>query len=304
MVALGYALSAFGWNDGWMPTVYVAVVSSLVLAQGFFLPDRDCDLREFYRVTVFFLLTTPLLQFHSLVMDYYNFYAIGGLAGTQMPYLLALLLNMVLAPVAGLMFHVQWRLHYPGRRTGSNPFRRVAWVAFPPPVLVYTVVVITNISVSIQLAVLFPILGLAFTIILALRDPSFHQEPGDRRFLLCTISAIGIVSGTLGVVVIIAAYVSPDLPMALPDHNLLSSWELDFEGLGYSRDEALDQANLGYVWHAVAVFSYMPFIVGGGLFTAIYQTGGGNSYSPAPYPVQSAEVKCPMWTYICGFAAR
>jgi transcriptional regulator with XRE-family HTH domain len=282
VVALGYALSALGWNDGWMPMVYIAVVSGLVLAQGFFLSDQGADLREFFRISVFFLLTTPLLQFHPLGLDHYNFYAIGGLSGTQMPYLLSLLLNLGLASVAGLMFHVQWRLRYSVRRTVTNPFRRAAWVACPPVVLVYgVVVVITNISVSIQLAVLLPILALAFTIILALRDPSFLIEAGDRRFLLYSISGIGIVSAALGVVVIIGVYVSPELPMVLPDHNLFSSWELDFEGLGYSREEALDRVNLGYVWHAMGVFVYMAFIVGGNLFTAIYRTGGGSSHSPA-----------------------
>ena len=128
---------------------------------------------------------------------------------------------------------------------------------------------------------MFPILALAFTIILALRDPSFQIEAGDRRFLLYALSAIGIVSAALGVVVIIAVYVSPELPMVLPDHNLLRSWELDFEGLGYSREEALDRVNLGYMWHAMGVFAYMAFIVGGNLFTAIYRTGAGSSHSPA-----------------------
>ena len=167
-------------------------------------------------------------------------------------------------------------------------FRRAAWVACPPVVLVYAVVVvITNISVSIQLAILLPILAMVFTIILALRDPSFHLEAGDRRFLLYSISGIGIVSATLGVVVIIGVYVSPNLPMVLPDHNLSRSWELDFEGLGYSREEALDRVNLGYVWHAMGVFVYMAFIVGGNLFTAIYRTGIGNSSTPAPSPAVS-----------------
>ena len=289
VVVLGYALSALGWNDGWMPMVYIAAVSALVLAQGFFLPDPGAELREFFRISVFFLLTTPLLQFQPLGLDHYNFYAIGGLSGTQMPYLLALLLNLALASVAGVMFHVQWRLRYSVRRTVMNPFRRAAWVACPPVVLVYgVVVVITNISVSIQLAVLLPILAMVFTIILALRDPSFHLEAGDRRFLLYSISGIGIVSATLGAVVIIGVYVSPELPMVLPDHNLFSSWELDFEGLGYSREEALDRVNLAYVWHAMGVFVYMAFIVGGNLFTAIYRTGDGSSHSPAsPAPSPS-----------------
>ena len=80
-----------------MPTAYVAFAIGMVLAQGLLLPDRRAGLREFFWVSVFFLLTTPLLQFASIRMDHYNFHTIGNLAGTQAPYLLALLLNLVIA---------------------------------------------------------------------------------------------------------------------------------------------------------------------------------------------------------------
>ena len=61
------------------------------------------------------------------------------------------------------------------------------------------------------------------------------------------------------------------------DHNLLNSWEIDFAGLGFSREEALDRLNLGYTWHAAGVFAYMAFVVGGNLVASIYRHGDRNS---------------------------
>ena len=68
---------------------------------------------------------------------------------------------------------------------------------------------------------------------------------------------------------------SPDLPTTLPDHNPVRSWEIDFAELGYSREEALDRLNLGYMWHAMWVFAYMFFVVGGNVMVAIYRIDGG-----------------------------
>ena len=48
-------------------------------------------------MSLFFLLTTPLLQFAPVRMDHYNFYLLGSFAGSHTPYMLALLLNLVLA---------------------------------------------------------------------------------------------------------------------------------------------------------------------------------------------------------------
>ena len=46
-------------------------------------------------------------------------------------------------------------------------------------------------------------------------------------------TAAAILSTLLGLLTIIAVYVSPHLPMVLPDHNMLNSWEIDFAGLGF-----------------------------------------------------------------------
>ena len=272
----GYVLSFYGWNNAWMPTAYVAFAIGIVLVQGFLLSDRGAPFREFFWVSLFFLLTTPLLQFASTRVDHYNFHTIGNLAGTQMPYMLALLLNLVIAAAAGLMFQLLWKRQYSGDSDGSSALRRAASVALPPVISVYAVVVvITNISVSIQLAVLMPVLAAVFTALLVLRDPAFNPRERDRLFLLSTTSVLAMISAALGIVTMLTIYLSPDLPRVLPDHNLLRSWEIDFAELGLSREEVLDGLNLGYMWHAIWVFAFMFFVVGGRLIVSIYRIAGG-----------------------------
>ncbi len=142
------------------------------------------------------------------------------------------------------------------------------------------VVVISNASVWIQFAVLMPVIAAFFTILLVSQDPKTNPSERDRRFLLPTIVVVTIVSTTLGIITIVAIYVSPDLLMALPDHNLPRSWEIDFTKLGHSRAEALDRLNLGYMWHAMCLLAYMGFVVGGNLIVAIYHMGAGR---PKPH---------------------
>ena len=84
------------------------------------------------------------------------------------------------------------------------------------------VVVISNASIWIQFAILMPVIAAAFTIFLVSQDPKTNPSERDRRFLLSTIVVVAIVSTTLGIITILAIYVSPDLPMVLPDHNLLA----------------------------------------------------------------------------------
>ena len=112
IVVLGYALSFIDWDGAHVPVIYVGLVVGVVLAQGFIFPGKDVPLREFFWISTFFVLATPLLQFAPLLMDYYNFYTIGDFAGTPLPYVLALLLNLVLSCTAGLMFDFFWRRQY------------------------------------------------------------------------------------------------------------------------------------------------------------------------------------------------
>ncbi len=276
IVGCGYALSYFGMGGGWMPFVYIAFVLGVVLAQGFLFPDPDAGLREFFWVSLFFLLTTPLLQFAQIRTDHYNFYAIRSLTGTQLPYMLALIMNLVVASIAARMFQRLWQWQYASGKGGSHALQRAVWVTLPPVVFVYAVVLVTtNIWVSMQLAILLPAFGAVFTMLMVLRDPALSLSERDRRFLLSTTMAVGMVGTALGTITVLTIFVSPDLPGVLPDHNLLRSWEIDFAALGHSREQALDRLNLGYAWHAAWVLGYMVIVVGGHLIVAIHRIGRG-----------------------------
>ena len=128
----------------------------------------------------------------------------------------------------------------------SSALRRAASVALPPVISVYAgVVVITNISVSIQLAVLLPVLAAVFPALLVLRDPTFNPRESDRLFLLSTTSVLAIVSTSLGIVAILAIYLSPNMPSVVADHNLLRSWEIDLTAPGLYPGRGAEPAEPG-----------------------------------------------------------
>ena len=265
-------LSALGWNNTWMPVICVAFACLVVLGPGFVLPDASAGLREFYWISVFFVLTTPLLQFAPLGLDHYNFHQVAGFHGTMMPYMLALLTNLGLAWTAGLMFHLLRRWRYRDGTTVGGTVTGAASVCIPPLGVVYTVVLVTtNFSVAVQLSVVFAVLPMAFALLLIFRDTGVTFTERDQRALFSAMVAAACVSVPVGIAVIMAIFLSPDFPSVLPDHNLIRSWELDFDALGYTRAEALDRLNLGYVWHATSLMIYMACVVGGRLFMEVHR---------------------------------
>ena len=274
-VALGYALSLLGWNGTWMPLTYTYLAAGLVLGQWFLFPDRCAPMRELYWVSIFMVLSTPLLQFAPLGLDHYNIYRAGDIQGTHLPWMLALLANLGLSSVAGFLFNMLWRWQYRSSRSWEGALRRCAAVTLPPSVLVYgTVLVTTNAAVAVQLLVVIVVTNAVTGLLLVLWEPDVNLSEGDRRFLFPAAAAALIVSVALGVLVILGIYFAPNLPGVLPDHNLFSSWELDFDALGYSREEALSMVNSGYLWNAIWLMAYMVLVLGGGLLTAIYRSGG------------------------------
>ena len=281
IVAGGFALSPLDWDASRVPAIYVGLMAGLVMAQGLLFPDRDAGLRDLFWVSLFVLLSTPLLQFAPLQMDHYGLYMLGDVAGTHWPYTLALLVNLGVASSAGLMFYVLQARQVSRRGGGSRALGRAVSSVLPPVVLVYAVlVVISNESIWIQYAVLMPVLGGMFTTLVVLSDPSINPSREDRQFLLWVTTAAAIVTGSMGMAAIFAVFASPNLPTILPDHNLLSSWEIDFSELGYTREEALDRLNVGYVWHATLTFAYMVFVLGGNLIARMYRLEGWNATKP------------------------
>ena len=280
--AFGYLLSLPGWDASLHTVPFAGFAMALVLAQGFLFPDRQAGLREFFWVSIFVVLTTPLLQFAPLGLDHYNFHVLDGINGTWVPSLLVLLVNLALASGAGLLFHLLQRWQYRGGGNGGG-LVRAQRVVLPPSALVFVAsAVITNYSVTLQLAFVVSVIAIVFTSLLVLRDPDVTTGERDRRLIFPVVAWAAMLCGTVGLAVILAIYVSPDLPMVLPDHNLLFSWEIDFAEMGFTREEALDRLNVGYMWHAMCLYAYMAFVVGGSLIIAVYRMGDGGAPEGEP----------------------
>ena len=280
ILGAGYGLGALGWNANWMPIAYVCVTIALVLAQGLLRPDRTAGLRDFFWVSLFFALAVPTLQFAPLDMDHFGFYAMRDFYGTHTPYMLTLLVCLALAGVSGVMFHLLRRWKAAGKTAGDGAATRAAWAVLPPILVSYAVVMaLSNVSVWIQSAVVFAALGGIMGAVVVLQDPSINPTLNQRRFLLYATFTSALVLTIAGMFTIFIMYVSPDVPRILPDHNLLGSWEIDFEALGYTRAEVMARLDAGYVWHAMFLFVYMVFCVGGKLLKVVYvradDSGGG-----------------------------
>ena len=281
IVGAGYGLAALGWNANWMPIAYVCVTTALVLAQGLLRPDRTAGLRDFFWVSLFFALAVPTLQFAPLDMDHFGFYAMRDFYGTHMPYMLTLLVCLATAGLGGVMFHLlRWWTNR-RNRARDGVVGRTAWAVLPPILASYVVVMIlSNISVWIQSAVVFAVLGGIMGAVMVLQDPSVNPTSGQRRFLLPATFASALVLSIAGMFTIFIMYVSPDVPRILPDHNLLTSWKIDFGALGYTREEVMARLDAGYVWHAMFLFVYMVFCVGGKLLKVVYVLAGDDSAGP------------------------
>ena len=282
VAAIGYILARLGWNAGWIMALYVSMAVVLVMVQGFLSVRRSHELREIYFLTVFLLISGNLLQAPATRMDPYGFYAMGEFANTPIPYLIATLLNMVLALIAGLMFDYLWRWQYQSGRGFKNIYHRAAWTAFPPLLFVYGFILFFScLGMLIYLMLVFSIMGGTFMAILALRDKETMFRNWERKLLMQAAMGVILLLTAIGAGSILVAYLEPS-PLAIPDHTLVRSWEIDFDALGYSPDELLERHRVGAVWSSMGTLLYMAIVLGGSLMATIYRLGQDESADQEP----------------------
>lgn len=270
--ASGYLLMAAGLMDPWLPIVYVVSIMSLMLAYKFVRMRGPNALGEFLSISVFFLLSTQLLQSSLTRMDNYGFYALGEFAVKPFPYMLALLVNLLISSTAALVFHLLWNWQYGSGRGADDPLRRAITVVAPPAALAYLcILVLSNIAVWIQFGMQLAAFSGVFVILILLRDPAVDPSERDRRFFLYATLATTITMATVGAATMLAVFLSPGLPSVFPDHNLLFSWDIDFHALGYPPEEAMERLNVGYLWQSMCTYVYMVFVVGGSLIVAMFR---------------------------------
>ena len=281
VAAIGFALASSGWNATWMMMLYIIVVAGLVLAQGFLRLRRSNELRELYFISVFFLLSSKLLQAPLIRMDPFGYYAIGDFASTPMPYLFSLLTSLLLALAAGLTFDFLWRRQLAGEVSTFNIWQRTACTSFTPLILIYAAcLLLTGLGTWIYLLLVFSILGGSFMALLILRDETVSFTQWERRLLLQSGLAVTIVLTAVGGALVVIMYLYPSM-MAIPDHTLIRSWEIDFAALGYPKDELMERYRIGAVWSSLATVVYMVVALGGSLLITIYRLGENEQPDPA-----------------------
>ena len=291
----GYALSAMGWNDDWMPLAYLMVTSLLVMMQMLVWPVWRESLGDLYWGSMFILLAFPAFRFAPLGLDHYGFYRIGDFAGTHLPHMLMLLVAVGLAGFSAGTFQFLWRWQTSGPKAERSVLIRATWAVMPATLLSYgPVIVLSGTAVWVQSTVAMPLLAGAMVAMLVIRDPGTRPDRAQCRFLLYAAFTMAIVASTLGAVTIAMVYWSPDLRMVLPDHNLLGSWQIDFHQLGYTPEQVVKRLDVGYIWYSMCVFAYMVAVVVGSMLIAVYRLDGKAGNGPDAVHSETLEETLPV----------
>ncbi len=277
----GYFMATLGWNSSFMLAVYFGVALCVLTAQGLWRLRRSDDLAELLFVTVFFLLSIPLLHAPLTRMDPYGLYSLGDLAGTSIPFTLSLVMNLLVATVAGLLFVFLRRWKNSGPAGEKSAYSRAAWIVLPPIGFVYAfLLAFSNVGFWIVGLGLFTLVAGVFATLLVLRDGEASVGEWDRKFLLCTAVAVTIVLSALGLAATLVTYMQPS-SYAVTDQGLFYSWEMDFDALGYSPEEYVERSRLAVTWASLTTLAYMVIVIGGKLIVTIYRLDGGPPSVPA-----------------------
>ena len=272
----GYFIATLGSNSSVVLAIYVGVALSALLAQGFWRLRRSDDIGDLLFVTVFFLLSIHLMRAPLTRLDIYGLYNLGGLVGTSIPLTLSLIMNLLVATVAGLMFTLLRRWQYSDPSDRRSVHSRAAWIVVPPIAFVYAfILVFSNVGIWIFGLILLTLSAGAFVTLMVLRDDDVSIGDWDRKFLLCTTVAIVLFLSVISLATILVAWVQPS---SYPDgQGLFYPSDLDFDALGYSPDEFGTRSTLSVIWVFLATFAYMAIAIAGKLIVTIYRLDGGDS---------------------------
>ena len=161
------------------------------------------------------------------------------------------------------------------------------WPSFYVNLLVFS-----NVGAWIYLSAVFSVLAGVFITLAALRDEDVSLPDWNRKLLLVGAVAATIVLVAFNGAAILAVYLQPGL-LALPDHSLLRSWDIDFGALGYPPEELAQRLGLGFAWASLSTLAYMVILVGGHLIVTIYRLGDGGSAASEASVASSAGVPSP-----------
>ena len=268
-VGVGYSLNALGQDGTWVLVAYSAIAFAIVGGQGALRwRRRKADAAsELFFITMFFILNAPMFLFSISRMDHFGFFALIPWDGSY--FLMAtIVVNLLLALAASALFELLRFQMY--RKEGQrHAFARALWTAMPPCLFVFlNMVVFVNAG---EWAFFLATLGVtagAFTTILAFQDDEVTLSEWEAKTALVTAIAVIILLCAAGVAGTLVAYILPS-PLVIPDHNLIMSWEIDYERVGYPEEEVLERIGLGLLMMGLVIIVYLATALGSFLLVAI-----------------------------------
>ena len=278
----GLVLTILGWDATWLLTLYVFVAIGLVLVQTLTRMVPSSDIRALYFASVFILLSIPLLQAPFIRMDPYGLSSIGSLADTPLPYAFALIANLIVAFVAGLMFALlrSWRNSKPSGGD-KQPFSWAAWGTIPATVFVLLFgLAFSSVGVLIYLLSVLSMLAGVFMALEVLVEPDNKLGDGDRKYVVWAGTALAFVLFAFNGAAILAAQLLPGL-ISLPQGSLLSSWDINSSAFGYPTDEVADRMRLGALWASLASLVFVVVAATGYLTLTVPRESSESSRRPA-----------------------
>ena len=266
----GYLLSSLEITETWILMLYIGLAMGLVVVQGVLRMRRADSLRDLLFMSLFFVLSAPVMQIPFVHTDHYGFYLLSDPTDSAKLILLSLAGCLSMALVASLAFDLLWRWQYSGRGAGKAPHRAI-WAVAPPVAFVYLCILLFGQSGAwIQYSFVLSVLGGAFITLALLRDGTVTLSKWDQRFLLWSAVMTVLVLTAVASATVLVTYSEFSL-LSTKGHTLIHSWDVDHSAWGYSEQELLDRNRISYVWSAALILAYMVIVIGGSLIAIIYR---------------------------------
>gem|GEM_PF-4363763 len=244
-------------------------VSSAEQSWGALKPGRGFVVGELLFVSVFVMLSVLLLQSAFTGMDTFGFFTIAAFADKPSSLLLALGVNLLLASVATAIFYGLWTWQFGTKSTGGA-YGRASKAVIPPLLLVYIAgALLTTPGGEIYLLAVLVLMAFAFILVVAISDPQVQLGDWEAKFVLAAF--VGAIF-----VLFIAAFTTMLLWFFLVGFvpatgNHLWSWTINWATLGYSPQEYVDRAKVGFLWAMTSGIAYMIFALGGYAMVTVYR---------------------------------
>ena len=266
----GYLLSSLGITETWILMLYIGIAMGLVVFQGLLRIRRADSLRDLLFMSLFVVLSAPLMQVPFVHIDHFGFYMLTDPTDSAKLILFCLAGSLSVALIASLAFDLLWRWQYSGRGA-RKAHHRAVWVVAPPVALVYLcILLLGSLGAWIEYLFVLSVLAGAFITLALLLDRTITLSVWDQRFLLWSGFMTILVLTAIAAATVLVTYSEFSL-LSTKGHTLIHSWDVDYSVWGYSEQELVDRSRVSFVWNAALILAYMVIVIGGSLMATIYR---------------------------------